>query len=77
MSPVLAPDRPLTLDVEPRLGPGARSRTLEQLVQDTWGALLTGAHAACPVCAAELRPRHSASSRVVGGRCDGCGSSLA
>ena len=77
MSPVLAPDRPLTLDLEPRLEPGPRGRTLEDLVHDTWGALLTGARPACPVCATELTPRESAGSGVVGGRCDGCGSSLA
>ena len=77
MSSVLAPDRPLTLDLEPRPGPGARRRTLEDLVQETWNALLSGARAACPVCGAELGARHSAGAGVVGGRCDGCGSSLA
>jgi len=77
VSPVLAPDRPLTLGLEPRLEPAARGRTLEDLVRDTWGSLLTGARPACPVCAAELTPRESAGSGVVGGRCGGCGSSLA
>jgi hypothetical protein len=28
------------------------------------------------VCGSELLPRHSAGAGVVGGRCDGCGSSL-
>lgn len=77
MTPVLAPDRPLTFDLEPqRRAADVRPRTLEDRVLGAWEDLLAGAPAACLVCGSELRARHSAGAGVVGGRCGGCGSSL-
>jgi hypothetical protein len=56
-------------------GPGM---TLEDLVAGTWEALVAGSPAGCPACATELWPRHSAAAAgVVGGRCGGCGATLA
>jgi hypothetical protein len=76
VSPVLAPDPPLTLHAEPELHAGARGQTLEDLVTGAWDALLAHAHADCPACGAELQPRHSAGAGVVGGRCGDCGATL-
>jgi hypothetical protein len=74
---VLAPDRPLSFDLEPeRLAADVRPRTLEDRVLGAWDALVAGAPAGCLVCGAELDPRHSAGAGVVGGRCGGCGSSV-
>jgi hypothetical protein len=77
VTPVLAPERPLSFDLEPRR-PAAdlRPLTLEDCVVGAWEDLLVGAPAACPACGGELRARHSAGAGVVGGRCGGCGSSL-
>jgi hypothetical protein len=78
MSPVLAPDPPLRLHDEPAArAPQQRDRTLEDLVLRAHDALIDGAPAECLVCGTELRARHSAGAGVVGGRCDGCGASLA
>jgi hypothetical protein len=77
MSPVLAPDPPLTLhDLEPAAAAEQPDRTLEDLVLRALDALQTGTRAECLVCGSELRARHSAGAGVVGGRCDGCGASL-
>jgi hypothetical protein len=50
--------------------------TLDDLVAGAWEGLLAGAPADCLVCGAPLAPRESAGAGVVGGRCDGCGSTL-
>ncbi len=46
--------------------------TLDDVMADAWEALALGAPASCPCCGAPLRPRWSAGSGLVGGRCDGC-----
>ncbi len=46
--------------------------TLGDVVADAWEALAVGASASCPCCGEALRPRWSAGSGLVGGRCDGC-----
>lgn len=56
---------------EPGAGP-----TLDDVISRTWEVLGAGVPAACPACGGELAPRHSAAAGVVGGRCDGCGSTL-
>jgi hypothetical protein len=54
----------------------AAAATLDDLLGGAWSALSAGSTAACPVCAATLRPRWSAGAGVSHGRCDGCGSAL-
>ncbi|HET8953431.1 MAG TPA: hypothetical protein VFN44_23105 [Solirubrobacteraceae bacterium] len=50
--------------------------TLDDLVAGAWEGLVAGAHADCLVCGAPLAPRHSAGAGIVGGRCDGCGTTV-
>jgi len=57
---------------EPEAGP-----TLDDVVSRTWELLRAEVPAGCPACGSELAPRQSAGAGVVGGRCDGCGTTLA
>ena len=50
--------------------------TLEDLVSGVWEGLTVHATVTCPVCGDEMRPQYAAHSRPVGGRCNGCGSTL-
>ena len=50
--------------------------TLDDLVAGAWEGLLAGAPADCLVCGTPLTPRHSAGAGIVGGRCDGCGTTV-
>jgi len=52
------------------------SRTLDDLLSETWEGLHAAAMAQCPVCGDALAPRWSAGSGVVGGRCGNCGSEV-
>ena len=52
------------------------SRTLDDLLSETWEALHASATTACPVCGDALAPRWSAGAGVVGGRCGNCGSEV-
>lgn len=55
----------------------AASVTLADLVADCWAGLSASAGPVpCLVCGADLQPRWSAGAGVVGGRCDGCGTTL-
>jgi hypothetical protein len=54
----------------------ATAPTLDDLFTGAWTALSAGATATCPVCTSTMRPRWSAGAGAIGGRCDGCGSSL-
>jgi hypothetical protein len=55
----------------------AAELTLEAAITAIWDDLTTGATTDCPVCGAEMQPRHSAGAGVVGGRCTSCGTTLA
>jgi hypothetical protein len=70
-APAAAPEASITATV-PRQEP-----TLDDLVAGAWEGLLTGAPAECLACGSSMAPRHSAGAGVVGGRCGGCGSTLA
>jgi hypothetical protein len=50
--------------------------TLSDAIAGAWEGLAAHADVACPVCGAAMSPRYAAGSVAVGGRCDGCGSSL-
>lgn len=61
---------------DPGVVPG-RGVTLDELLVGTWEGLTAHRTAACPVCHAEMTPRYGAGAEPVGGRCRGCGSTLA
>jgi hypothetical protein len=50
--------------------------TLEALLVEAWNDVSAGTAAECPICAGPMQPRWTASARVVGGRCEDCGSTL-
>ena len=50
--------------------------TLDELLTDTWEALMIGRTATCPICDGALEPRYSAGHAPVGGRCASCGTEL-
>jgi hypothetical protein len=50
--------------------------TLDDVISRAWEVLRADVPAACPACGGEMLPRHSAGGGVVGGRCDGCGTTL-
>ena len=51
--------------------------TLDDLLAGVWEGLTAHETVECPVCGDELRPVYGAHARPVGGRCAGCGSTLA
>ena len=50
--------------------------TLDEVIAALWEGLDAHQSVACPVCGAEMKPEYGAHARAIGGRCDGCGSSL-
>jgi hypothetical protein len=50
--------------------------TLDEMLAGVWEGLAAHRAVPCPVCRAELKPHYGAHARPIGGRCDGCGSSL-
>ena len=52
-----------------------KSRSLDDLIADTWEGLVTGT-SQCPVCGGRLEPQFGAHARPVGGRCADCGSTI-
>ncbi len=50
--------------------------TLESVLVDAWNDVTAGEHTECPVCAGPMQPRWTAAARVVGGRCEDCGTTL-
>jgi hypothetical protein len=56
---------------------GLRGRpTLDDVVVGVWEGLLAHRPAGCPVCGAAMRPRPGSGAAAVGGRCDGCGTTI-
>lgn len=53
------------------------SRTLEDVMVETWAGLRADAPTACPMCDSLMEPRWSAGAGVVGGRCRQCGTEMA
>jgi len=56
--------------------PGGES-TLDDLIVSAWEGLTARRVVACPACGEDLRPQYGAGAQPVGGRCEGCGSTLA
>ena len=78
-TPVVATPEPAAAAANDTLNTASARRqgpTLDDLVAGAWEGLLAGAPADCLVCGTPLAPRHSAGAGIVGGRCDGCGSTL-
>ena len=50
--------------------------TLDALLVEAWHDVSAGTAAECPICAGPMQPRWTASARVVGGRCEDCGTTL-
>ena len=65
-----------TLTAPPMPVRAAASPTLDALLVDAWNDVSAGTTAECPLCAGPMRPRWTASARVVGGRCEDCGTTL-
>ncbi len=65
---------------QPRLfaiqGGGQSAPTLDALLTGAWSTLTRGTAVTCPICSETMAPRWSAGAGAVGGRCDGCGSTL-
>ena len=54
----------------------ASAPTLDALLVDVWNDVSAGTAAECPVCSGPMQPRWTAAARVVGGRCEDCGTTL-
>ena len=51
--------------------------TMDEVLAGVWEGLVAHRSVECPVCGAEMRPQYGAHARPIGGRCAGCGSTLA
>jgi len=51
--------------------------TLDDLVVGVWEGLSAHRAVACPACGGEMAPRYGAGPAPVGGRCRGCGTTIA
>jgi hypothetical protein len=49
---------------------------LDDLIAGLWEGLAARRVVECPVCAAEMQPEYGVHARPIGGRCQGCGSTL-
>ena len=54
----------------------ASAPTLDALLIEAWNDVSAGTAAECPVCSGPMQPRWTAAARVVGGRCEDCGTTL-
>ena len=50
--------------------------TLDALLVEAWSDVSAGTAAECPICAGPMQPHWTAAARVVGGRCEDCGTTL-
>ena len=50
--------------------------TLDDLVVGTWNELTVHRAVSCLVCGATMTPRYGSGASPVGGRCEGCGTTL-
>jgi hypothetical protein len=50
--------------------------TLDDVIVGAWEGLTAHTVVSCPVCDGELAPEYGARSRLRGGRCSDCGSSI-
>lgn len=69
-------ERPATPAEPAATAPGGGD-TLDDLLVGAWEDLTAHRTASCPVCHADMAPRYGAGPEAVGGRCGGCGTTLA
>ena len=50
---------------------------LDEVLVGVWEGLTAHRVAQCPVCGGPMHPEYGAHARPIGGRCEGCGSTLA
>jgi hypothetical protein len=50
--------------------------TLDDLVVGVWEGLAAHRTVACPACGEAMKPRYGAGPAPVGGRCNGCGTTI-
>ena len=50
---------------------------LDEVIVGVWEGLVAHRIVDCPVCGSEMRPEYGARALPIGGRCGGCGSTLA
>ena len=65
-----------TLAAPPAYLRASAAPTLDALLVEAWNDVSAGTAAECPICAGPMQPRWTASARVVGGRCEDCGTTL-
>jgi hypothetical protein len=51
--------------------------TLDERLGVLWGELTAGHPVVCPLCGDVFAPRYGAQAAPVGGRCQGCGTTIA
>jgi ribosomal protein S27E len=67
-----------TADCAPRtlFDPPGGEPMLDEVIVGVWEGLTAHRAVECPVCGAEMRPEYSAHALPVGGRCEGCGTTV-
>jgi hypothetical protein len=65
-----------TLAAPPTHRRASAAPTLDALLVEAWNDVSAGTAAECPICTGPMQPRWTASARVVGGRCEDCGTTL-
>ena len=65
-----------TLAAPPLHARAPAAPTLADVMSEAWADVSGGTAAECPICAGPMQPRWTASARVVGGRCEDCGTTL-
>lgn len=64
-------------DVHPELPDQGGGPTLDDLLVGVWEGLSAHRTVACPLCGEAMTPRYGAGPAPVGGRCRGCGTTMA
>jgi hypothetical protein len=49
---------------------------MDRLLVGLWEALAAHCPVACPICGAQMEPRHTVNGGRDGGQCEGCGCTL-
>lgn len=87
LDPIEEDDVPTLRDLRGVAARGHRARvaasdtggglTLDDLLVGVWEGLSAHRTVACPACGEEMTPRYGAGPAPVGGRCRGCGTTIA
>src|SRR4029078_12338151 len=74
--PAASPEGAAVPETFPTASARRQGPTLDDLVAGAWEGLLAGAPADCLVCGTPSAPGRAPGAGVVGGRCDGCGTTV-